>query len=427
MKIAMIYPNNLWDARTGYQLGLAMLTTILQKAGHDAHYFNYYENTQELKQFDPDVLGYYTTEYQLDSIAKVVKEFPNKYHIAGGPYPTLCGIECIETGLFDAVFRGEADRGLVQFINSGLKDTSIPGFRFKDKCNPLDTQLSGEELTQLPTVIREPYTTELLKFDRIKRWESKYKGAIHFAAGRGCPYNCNFCANSIYNDMWAPKVRLRSVESLITEIIEVSQRYEYGTVVFADDIVTINKEWFGQFITEYSARVRDQFQKTLILNTRVDCIDTEQMQLLKEAKCVLLRAGIESGSTRIRKLMNRPMNSETIYEVFCKMIDAKLRTYSYNLIGYPSETADEWQETVALNKRIDAYANSKGQRHLGMVNVFYPYRGTSIGENCYQNNWVDVEKLKTAHPHSDYVLLKQPMTDEVIKQLCQEWVFNHGG
>lgn len=425
MKIAMVYPNRLWNNVTGYQLGLAMLTTILQQAGHDARYFVYYgkQDMQALKDFDPDLLGYYYVEFQTTTIKEIIDEFPTKYHLAGGPYPTL-NPECVREIGLNAIFRGEADHALLKFVESGLKDTTIPGFVFRDKANPLGPQLTGAELDKLPVLNREPYTSKLLQFDRIKRWESKHKGAIHFAAGRGCPYSCKFCANNIYNKLWKPAMRYRSPALLIQEIIAVSEQYTFGSVVFADDIVTLDKDWFNEFIDLYINNVKD---KTLILNTRVDCITQEQMHQLKAAKCVLLRAGIESGSKKVRELMGRPMDSNDIYKVFCQMIDAGLRTYSYNLIGYPGETIEDWEETFALNAEIDLYASKKKQRHLGMVNVFYPYIGTVIGDECYAKGWVDTSRLEAAHPHSDYILKTPYITEEQIQQACCKWPFNHGG
>jgi radical SAM superfamily enzyme YgiQ (UPF0313 family) len=189
--------------------------------------------------------------------------------------------------------------------------------------------------------------------------------------------------------------------------------------------MTTDKNWFEQFILQYIVKIKTKFNKTLILNTRIECITPDQMRLLKDANCVLLRAGIESGSSRIRELMGRPMDAEDIYGVFCQMADAGLRTYSYNLLGFPSETAHDWKETFDLNKRIDDYSTK--YRHLGMVNVFYPYKGTPAGDECYKNDWVDLEALKTAHPHYDYALKSQPMSKDVIEALRTAWPFNHGG
>jgi len=423
MKIAMIYPNRLWDDKTNYQLGLAMLTTILQRAGHDARYYVYYstKDLKEIQDFKPDVCGYYFLEFQADVIRSIIDAVPS-YHIAGGPYPTLRP-ECINELPLDAVFRGEADRGLLRFIESGLKDTSIPGFVFKDKVNPVDDQLRSDELDKLPIVIREPFTTRLLQRDAIKRWESAAKGAIHFSAGRGCPFSCKFCANAVYNKLWKPSVRLRNVDLLIHEIRSVSEQYKYGAVVFTDDIVTVDEKWFEQFILQYIVKIKEKYNKTLILNTRVDCVTKQQMQLLKDAKCVLLRAGIESGSDKVRKLMGRPMTREDIKAKFCEMIDAGLRTYSYNLLGFPGETIEDWKETYDLNVEIANY--SKKYAHLGMINVFYPYKGTPVGDECYSNNWVDTTRF--AHPHYDYILKTPFMTEEQVIEIRNSWPFNHGG
>ena len=66
---------------------------------------------------------------------------------------------------------------------------------------------------------------------------------------------------------------------------------------FVDDLFTLDKKWIKSFSALYKKKVNIPF----MANTRFNCLDEETIHFLKEANCVLLRLGIESGNDFVRK------------------------------------------------------------------------------------------------------------------------------
>jgi radical SAM superfamily enzyme YgiQ (UPF0313 family) len=55
-----------------------------------------------------------------------------------------------------------------------------------------------------------------------------------------------------------------------------------------------------------------------------------------------------------------------------------------NIIGVPGETEDMIWDTIKLNRKIKPTSSG--------VNIFYPYKGTKLGDDCFKNKMVN-EKL----------------------------------
>jgi len=424
MKIALVHLNIYQDASLGYQLGLASIASVLLANSIETKYFVLNDlDASDIKEYNPDVLGFYSIETQAKYINNIVKEFPNAYTIVGGPYTTLCPNSIYELDV-DAIFRGEGELQLLKFIQSNLTDKDLAGFVFKNQKHTLSPRLTETELQSLPVPYRGSYINDMLKHDTVKRWESKARGCIHFNVTRGCPYSCNFCANSVYNELYGPSVIYRNLEQILTEIKIANETFEYGSVVFADDILTIDAKWFDEFMSAY----RVEINKAFAFNSRVECLTEQNLKSIQDMPCILLRMGIESANSEVRKSMNRPMPKKDIEETFKMCHNYGVRTCSYNMLGYPGETPESWKETVDLNMRLYEYARSKGTEHLGLLNVFYPYRGTSIGERCYRENWV-LPDISTVSPHIECGLTTPWLSKQQIIDISAEWpsVLNTGG
>ena len=64
-----------------------------------------------------------------------------------------------------------------------------------------------------------------------------------------------------------------------------------------------------------------------------------------------------------------------------------LETLAVNIIGFPDETEEMIKRTIKLNKILKPTTSA--------VNVFYPYKGTELGDKCFKENLVDLERFET--------------------------------
>jgi len=159
--------------------------------------------------------------------------------------------------------------------------------------------------------------------------------------------------------------------------MQVRKRYRFSLVGFHDDIFTFNENWLAEFSEKYARQVNIPFW----CNSRVDCIDERKIRLLKQAGCVRIQLGIESGSEKLRrKILKRKFSNQQIREAFAMINKYNIKTLSFNMIGIPYETEEDILETIKLNRSI-----RPNRVHL---TVFYPYPNTELFEVCKQEGWL---------------------------------------
>ena len=102
------------------------------------------------------------------------------------------------------------------------------------------------------------------------------------------------------------------------------------------------------------------------------------------------------------------MTDKTITTAFDNCHKNGLETLAVNIIGFPGETEEMIKSTVKLNRELKM--SSSG------VNIFYPYHGTPLGDHCFENDLVDIDKfnnfsmerrestLKFSKEHEDMIM-----------------------
>ena len=110
------------------------------------------------------------------------------------------------------------------------------------------------------------------------------------------------------------------------------------------------------------------------------------MQDLASGYCELIQFGVESGNDYIRNtVMSRDMPRETIVNAFKLAKKYGVKTNAINIIGVPGETKEMLLDTVKLNQEINPDTTG--------VNIFYPYKGTPLGDKSFKEKLVNVGKF----------------------------------
>ena len=103
---------------------------------------------------------------------------------------------------------------------------------------------------------------------------------------------------------------------------------------------------------------------------------------MKETGCERILFGVESGNDYVRNdVMKRSMSRDTIVNAFKMVHTYGIKTTAINIIGVPGETEEMLLDTIKLNREIKPGASG--------VNIFYPYKGTKLGDYCFDSNLVD--------------------------------------
>ena len=155
-------------------------------------------------------------------------------------------------------------------------------------------------------------------------------------ASRGCPYNCSFCAKENFRDRY----RKRPVATIIEELdrlIALGVVYVY----FIDEIFLPNRPLLEALADR---------PVTFGVQTRIDLWKPEMLELLGEAGCVSVEAGVESLTAEGRAMLQKNCRSTT-EDLTERLIFAKRRIpfVQGNLIKIESDDAEDvqrWRERL---------------------------------------------------------------------------------
>ena len=144
---------------------------------------------------------------------------------------------------------------------------------------------------------------------------------------------------------------MRSIDNIIAEL---NMRYhEYGVkqYYFSDDNFNLSKKYAKDLCR---AIIANNLKIRFFCEVNLIQFDKELMELMKEAGCVRLKLGMESGNDRILKLMKKGTTVERIRKTCALAKDAGIPYTLYTMIGMPSETLEEMRDTLELARELDA-------------------------------------------------------------------------
>ena len=88
------------------------------------------------------------------------------------------------------------------------------------------------------------------------------------------------------------------------------------------------------------------------VRARVNTVDREMLHKLREANCERIHYGVESGTERVLKILQKGITLEQATRAFKMTKEAGISTLAYFMIGAPTETRDEMLQTIEFAKRL---------------------------------------------------------------------------
>ena len=400
MQILFIYPN--LYAQVGFNYGVAFLSAVLKQDGHNTALLNINEKLgypldvprimDDIRAFNPDLIAFSAVtnqfQYTLNIAAEIKKHFSLPL-VCGGIHVTMDPAEVMATGLFEAVFIGESEYALRDYVRAlaAQQDPSSTPNTWQRK----GAAIIKNPVSPFPALEMLPFKDYGI-FDFQKMIDAK-GGWVGLMASRGCPFRCTYCFNHqiierYKSDLQVPVAQLNyirhhPVKDVISEIVYLQKHYcNISMYIFDDDLFTFDGEYVKEFCIEY----RKVTSLPFVANAHVQIFTPEIARCLKEAGCRIVKFGIESGSERIRKkVMNRAMSNDTIKKAFATAHDAGLHTSAFVMFGLPYETREDITETVQLLADIQP-----GRFRWA---IFFPFPHTAAYEISRQGGFIDFNRM----------------------------------
>jgi anaerobic magnesium-protoporphyrin IX monomethyl ester cyclase len=365
--------------------GPMIISALLKKHGHDVDLLLAAEEknlVQTIVKMNPDVLGIpcFTDQYMwpVEIFRRVKKLNPKILTLLGGPHPTYYPDIINESGV-DAIVRGEAEYAILELMERLKKKESLSGIngiwiKHGSAVEKNDIACLPADLNELPLPDREIY----YKYKFLKNVSAK-----QFLSGRGCPFQCSFCANNILKKLYQGKgkfLRRRDPEGVVQEILDVKKKYGLKTVSFTDDVFIINEEWLKIFLPRYKAVIGLPF----MCNVTANLVTEDIARLLKDNGCYGVSMGIESGNEKIRReVLQKNISNDQII-VAAKLVKKYgLLLKTYNILCLPEETVLDALETLELNAKIKS--------DFAACSLLQPYPDYDITEYAKKRNFLPAD------------------------------------
>ncbi len=140
-------------------------------------------------------------------------------------------------------------------------------------------------------------------------------------------------------------MRLKSADRIINEITHYMNKYGVKKFEFIHDLFTASKK----NILEFSRRIVDLgLDIEWICSARTDTLDEETISAMAPAGCNKIFLGIETGSQRIQKIINKNLDISEVKDAI-KLLDKYGMEMQVNFIyGLPTEDEDDLLKSLKL-------------------------------------------------------------------------------
>ena len=408
-----------------YPIWLAYATGVLEQAGFEARLvdtapngWNMEQVLKDIENFQPDLVVVDTSFPSLNNDISIAETIQRKYPdirtaLVGAPASQFAEKILLSSGV-DVVCRWEFDftlGELAETINEGKSLRQIKGISYKENSqiihNPDRQPSNGEDLDKIPFVC-EVYQKHLSIRDYMLNYA--FYPEVQIFAGRGCPFQCTFC--SWTQTFTGRKFRIRSVANVIEEMIWVKENLpEVREIFFEDDTFTLDKKWVYSFCEQYQKKGLDILWAC---QARPD-LEYELMKKMREANCLVVVVGFESGSDRILQNVKKGITVERSRQFIRDARKAKMSVHGNFIVGLPGET----NETIQMTKKLIKEAKSEAIT----VAVTTPFPGTELYDWAKSNGYLltdDPNEYLDEQGHQKAIISYPELSSEKITKTVDE-------
>jgi len=392
-KILFINPNTMYLGQklTVFPpMGILYISSMLLKAGYDVKVvdadtdnLSFSDIQGVVSEYRPKIIGITMNTLQSRAAfetAEQLKKLNDLKIVVGGPHPSALKGEILKRcEAIDAVVFGEGEMTFLELAKAieedrGLDTVKGVCFREDDEIRTNEPREPIADLDQLPF-------PALHLLNPIRRYPGAYpvggRPSIQMMASRGCPFQCIFCSNPV----WEKRIRLRSPESILSEVKWLRENFKVREVFFQDDTFNIDREWFEAIcigLIEMKLSEKIVFKSPFRANERL--VDLDLLKLAKKAGFWMIFYGVESGNQTVLDIIKKNLRLEELVRAFRLTRKAGIKTYASFMVGNPGENRATVQDTINFAKKIDP-------DYYGFA-IAMPYPGSEFYRIAKESGWL---------------------------------------
>ncbi|MGH9557738.1 MAG: B12-binding domain-containing radical SAM protein [Bryobacteraceae bacterium] len=273
--------------------------------------------------------------------------YPSTPIVWGGYFPTIYPDAALNASYVDFVARGQGEDTFVELLaalRNGCNFRQIRGLSFKDEFglhvhNPERPLRSPGDFPEMPYHRLDPAKYLMPSF--LGSRTAVYQASI------GCPFQCNFCG---VVDFSGSREKIEPPARTAAVLQRLARDFGANAVQFYDNNFFIREE----HACELAERIAP-LKMNWWCEGRVDAVlrfSDDTLRKIRQAGCVMIFFGVESGSNRKLAEMKKQITAEQSLE-----LAARIREFGivpeYSLIfGDPRDSEADFHETVAFARKV---------------------------------------------------------------------------
>ncbi len=375
------------SATQWYPILLGYCGAHLEGQGHEvklvdapAHHLDHEATRRIVREFRPELLVLYTgrlsEQNDLEFAEPLVEELGCD-SVLVGPYASIDPQATLSKAkAISKLVVGEFEHPVGE-LAAGAKPADVRNLLYRDGGqivrNAIRPYLATAELDAIPFVSRF-----LAGHVDIRRYKtpSELFPFMDILTGRGCCYgHCTYCL-WVNTFVRGQTYNVRSIGNVMDELRYIERELpEVRSVMVQDD--TFSEERAREFCeAKLAAGIRLPWSCYARGN-----MGFEVLKLMKRAGCRNLHVGYESGDPEVLKRIRKGITVERMTQFTEDARRAGLRIHGDFAVGFPGETPESFERTIAWAKRLKPYT--------AQFQLMIPFPGTPYHAMMKENGWLN--------------------------------------
>ncbi len=366
-------------SNSAYSLGLGYISSYLKLKGHEVRILFLNNDDEEkaekifletIDNFLPDIVGFQVFSMVRTSTFSMIEKLKEKNIkiVLGGIHVTIMYEQVLKKFPHVVIVLGEGEVTLSEIADTLKNNTDIfnvKGLVYIDDDFKLIRTQPRELFREIDSF---PFPDHNHYFDLDKN-----RTTAHIISSRGCPFHCTFCALEVISK---GKVRKRSINSVIEEIVYLKRKYpRIKHIQFHDDTMLLD----NPRMIDFCKKIVDlKLGITYECSARVKPVSEELFRWMKKAGFTKIMFGLESGSETILKSIKKNIKRQDVLNLFHILKNFDFVVTTFLICGFPGETDETIQETIDL---VNETQKLKYNLITG-VGILWVYPGTEVYDSA---------------------------------------------
>ncbi len=176
---------------------------------------------------------------------------------------------------------------------------------------------------------------------------------LPFQSSRGCYWGkCSFCDQD-----FGQNFNIKNTDKTINEFKELKDKYNISKFEFIDESVS------PVYLKELSEKlIKENVKISYFCDARLEtAFESDILKSANESGLKMIMWGLESGSAKVMKLINKGIDLNKRFEILKNSNDANIWNFAFIFFGFPTETKEDAQKTVDMIIKYKDIIHSYGR------------------------------------------------------------------